>query len=139
MPSKTKKKEKSRGGAVAGAVWGIVASVILIAVYSIIIDKKPGLAEYANIAIVAINVIAALICGSSAARGRTSRRIAVGTAAGAIYFLVTLFAALTISVDNINVAGLCEIALICLGGSAVGSMLNLCKSDKKLRFKGNRR
>lgn len=139
MPSKTKKKEKSRGGAVAGAVWGIVVSVILIAVYSIIIDKKPGLAEYAKIAITAINIIGALISGICAARGRASRRIVVGAAAGAIYFLAILFAALAISVDNINAAGLCEIALICLVGSAVGSMLNLCTSNKKLRFKGNRR
>ena len=139
MPSKTKKKEKSRGGAVAGAVWGIVVSAILIAVYSIIIDKNPNLAEHADIVIMAINIMGALICGCCAARGRTGGRAVVGAAAGAIYFLVILFAALAISVDNINAAGLCEIALICLGGSAVGSMLNLCKSDKKLRFKGNRR
>ncbi|MDO4815339.1 MAG: TIGR04086 family membrane protein [Bacillota bacterium] len=139
MPLKTKKKEKVRGGAAAGAVWGIAATVILVALYSIIIDSKPELSENADIAITVINVIGALICGGCAARGRTKRRAAVGTAAGAIYFLTVLFAALAISADNINASGLCEIALICLVGSAAGAMLNLCRSNKKLRNKRNRR
>ncbi len=139
MPSKVKKKEKKRGGAVSGAVAGIISTLVLLAAYAILIDRNTEMSEYANTVIIAVNIFSAVICGSVATIGREQSRIAAAVISGAIYFLVIILAALTISADNIRAFGICQILLISLVGSAMGSAIHLCKSNKKLRTKGNKR
>lgn len=138
MP-KTRKKGKKRGGAVLGAAAGVLTSMALLAIFAIVIDKKPNVSEYVKLIVIMINIISAIICGRIAVNGKTQKRIISGLTAGALYSAAIILGALAISLDNISAYGVCETVLICLGGSAVGSILYLCKSDKRLRFNSTRR
>ncbi len=139
MPSKVKKKEIKRGGAISGAAAGILSTLVLLAAYAILIDKNAELSEYADAAVIAVNILGAVICGSVATIGREQNKIPAAVISGLIYSLIIILAALTISADNIRALVICQILLISLVGSAVGSAIHLCKRNKKLRFKGNRR
>lgn len=137
MP-KRKKKGKGRGGVIPGVLGGALSMLALISATALLLHKNNELAEYIDEAVIAINIISSVICGAVAACGKESKSLINGALAGAAYFAMLLLLAACINADNIKLGFVCVMGTIALVGSAAGAMLNLCKSNKRLRNKAGR-
>lgn len=139
MPSKTAKKDIKRGGEIRGAIVGLFAIAAMLAAYAAVIKKDPQYAELAKWILMLINLAAAVLCGLCAGKGKTNNRLLNGVLAGAILAAVVIIFALLCVEGTVEIGKSCEILLITLCGSAIGSILNLCISNKKLRKRSRRK
>jgi len=137
MP-KLRKKKKGRGGVLRGTAFAVAAILLMLSFYALAVSKNPNLADYAKTAVTLINIIAAVICGMITARNSEQRTLLLTTASGVLLFTIIMLTAIITDLECISAKGVCEILLISLGGNALGYMLKLCNSNKKLRFKSGR-
>lgn len=129
-----KKHRTSRGGKMAeGAVAGAATSVMLLLIYSLLVDKEVAALQSAKTAVIAINLISAFVCGVAAGGGQGEKRALRVIVACAIYTIIVLIFAFIVNEGSINTNAALRIFVCGLGGTLCAIPLVLCKSNKKLR------
>lgn len=129
-----KKHRTSTGGKIAeGAVAGAATSVMLLLIYSLLVDKEVAALQSAKTAVIAINLISAFVCGVAAGVGQGEKRALRVFVACAIYTLIVLIFAFIVNEGSINTNAALRIFACGLGGTLCAIPLVLCKSNKKLR------
>lgn len=139
MPTGTAKKANYRGGTIKGVIYGIVLITALLAVYAAVIKNKPDWAQFINPVLLIINLLGAFICGLITSKTKGNNKMLNGIISGAVLAAVIIMLALICCETTVDIMKSGEILLISLCGSAIGARLNLCKSNKKLRFRSNGR
>ena len=139
MHTKTKKQLNGRGGRLTAAAAGILAALMLLALYSKMIIANNALAERMEYISLVPVIIGAALCGALASRKVRNTKMMNGVISGAMFVIMLIVLLLAVCGDDINLGALCKISLIAMLGSALGSRLRLYKSDKKLRFNRRKR
>lgn len=131
---KNKRKNTNKGrGYLAGPLIGLLAMVLMLAIYALLIKKNTEYAKHMSILLVAINFLGSVICGISASAFIGNNKMINGIISGGILAAVVIILHAAMNTNGINVGSIGEKMLISLVGSAIGARVYLCKSDKRLR------
>lgn len=123
-------KSKGNGQIIKGIVSAMAISALACVVYALLIERGKCSADNANIVMNAIVLIGAIIGGAIAAAG-SSRRLAAGLASGIIFSLLLIIIPVLAYPDSVSWAKVAGIIAVAAAGGAIGSIVNLGKSNKK--------
>lgn len=134
MGKSGKKHRTSTGGKIAeGAVAGAVMSVMLLLIYSLLIDKEILSLKSVKTAVIAINLFSSLICGFVAGYGQGEKKALRALISCAVYTLTVMLFAYIVNEGSVNSNEALRIFACGLGGAVCAIPLVLCNSNKKLR------
>lgn len=140
MQAKAKNKRTGKGQRIAKAVvGGIVCAVILLLIYSLLIEKEVIKINTVKPIVIAINLLSASVCGVIAGRALGEGRGITVLTSCAVFTLAVIAFAFSINENGIETGELVRIILCGAGGAIVGIFLRLCKSNKKQRNRTKRK
>lgn len=133
MPKKRKKvkTQKLSDRVITGVAMGFVCAAILLAIFSFTIYK--GMLDYdsSDWILIAVNVISAMLCGYWATKTGEGNIIKCGLLPGIIFGFIIAILSLAIRIEAFSMTQSLKILLISAAGSTTGSIIKLCKSNKK--------
>lgn len=132
MPKRTVGKNGGTGIA-KGIGLGYLSALLLLFIYSLIIEKLPEAMNYENVVIILITLLSAAVCGAVAGSGTKGKRGIYALLSGAVFSAIIILLAVLINIDAITVAEIVRIFACGIFGSLLGGIVPLGKSNKKLR------
>ncbi len=140
MYPKNKKNRTGKGERIIKAVvGGVVCAVILLLIYSLLIEKEVMKINTVKPTVIAINLFSASVCGVIAGRVSGEGRGVTVLISCTVFTLAVIAFAFAINGNGIETGELARIILCGAGGATVGIFLRLCKSNKKQRNKTKRK
>ena len=123
-------KSKGNGQIIKGIVFAMAVSALLCVIYALLIERGKCSADSADIVMSAIVMLGAIIGGAISAAGST-RRLIIGLASGIIFSLLLVIIPVLAYPDSVSWLKIARIIAVSAAGGAIGSIVNLGKSNKK--------
>ena len=139
MQKKTSKKENKVRAILYGLIAGLALSIVLLLVYSIIIEKGIGEPQNSYAIVCGINVLASFVGGAVAARKFEGGYVYCGLITGSIFGAIMLISSMLLSENIIELSQIFRILLCCIPPAMIGSVCRLCKSNKKFHKSGSKK
>lgn len=124
-------KKKESGQIFRGVVSTMAITALLCMIYALLIEKGSCNADNADIVLSLVVLISTAAGGIIASRG-AERRLLHGTATGLIFTALIIAIPILAYPDTVSWLKILRIAALAVVGGAVGSILKLGKSNKKL-------
>ena len=123
-------KSKGNGQIIKGIVFAMAVSALLCVIYALLIERGKCSADSADIVMSAIVMLGAIIGGAISAAG-SPRRLIIGLASGIIFSLLLVIIPVLAYPDSVSWLKIARIIAVAAAGGAIGSIVNLGKSNKK--------
>ena len=123
-------KSKGNGQIIKGIVFAMAVSALLCVIYALLIERGKCSADSADIVMSAIVMLGAIIGGAISAAGST-RRLIIGLASCIIFSLLLVIIPVLAYPDSVSWLKIARIIAVAAAGGAIGSIVNLGKSNKK--------
>ena len=133
MPKKRRKAktQKFSDRLIVGLAVGLISAAILLAIFSFTVYKGLLDLNASNVIAIAVNIISAMMCGVWVTKRGEGDIIKCGLLPGIIFGFIISILALSIKIEAFSMRESIKILLISAAGSTTGSVLKLCKSNKK--------
>lgn len=133
MPKKRKKakEEKYSERLITGLGVGFISVAALLAVFALLIKKEVIDIDASSWIVIAVNILSAFMCGLSVTPRGKGNIIYYGVIPGVIFGLIITLLSIIINPNAFSINESLKILLISAAGSTTGSILKLCKSNKK--------
>lgn len=133
MPKKRKKskEEKYSERLITGLGVGFISVAALLAVFALLIKKEVIDIDASSWIVIAVNILSAFMCGLSVTPRGKGNIIHYGVIPGVIFGLIITLLSIIINPNAFSINESLKILLISAAGSTTGSILKLCKSNKK--------
>ncbi len=133
MHQKMRKKDKNGDAVIKAVVAGIVVAVILLLVYSLMIDRGVTSIKYVDYAVIGINFLSAAVCGIVAGSAAGEGRLVRATASCGIFTAALVIFAFASNDGGVEMDRILRMIVCGCGGSLCGLIVRFGKSNKKLQ------
>lgn len=133
MP-KTKRRAKTKKFSdrlITGLAIGFISASALIAIFSFTIYKGMLDSDASNWMVITVNIISAMLCGLWVTKTGEGNIIKCGLLPGIIFGFIISVLSLAIKIEAFSMSESLKILLVSAAGSTTGSIIKLCKSNKR--------
>lgn len=133
MP-KTKRRAKTKKFSdrlITGLAIGFISAAALIAIFSFTIYKGMLDSDASNWMVITVNIISAMLCGLWVTKTGEGNIIKCGLLPGIIFGFIISVLSLAIKIEAFSMSESLKILLFSAAGSTTGSIIKLCKSNKR--------